>query len=210
MAKYPDRRSAALPALAAAQRCARLVLARGDRPGGAVMRLTPAYLVAVATFYDMFDTVPIGPAPRLRVHEHLVLAQRRPPALSTRSRPRSATTRRSTPRHFECLGASDIALVDRQRLRRAHLPRRGPRVVSNQIRKGTAPLPAKQLARPPQRRPERRVALRATGPAVDEGRTSRPVDPRTHRAGRPDRRAGPGGPEGMTLYRSSHGPRAPR
>mgnify|MGYP006198743673 CR=1 FL=1 len=24
------------------------------------MRLTPAYLTAVATFYDMFDTVPVG------------------------------------------------------------------------------------------------------------------------------------------------------
>ncbi len=58
MAKYPDRRSAAIPALHLAQ----------DRYGwcspeaidqvAAVMQLTPAYLTSVATFYDMFSTVP--------------------------------------------------------------------------------------------------------------------------------------------------------
>ncbi len=39
---------------------ARLVLAGGDRPGRGVMRVTPAYLDSVATFYDMLETHPVG------------------------------------------------------------------------------------------------------------------------------------------------------
>ena len=60
MAKYPDRRSATIPALAAAQRlhgwCSPLAISQV----AAVMRLTPGYIVAVATFYDQLDTQPVG------------------------------------------------------------------------------------------------------------------------------------------------------
>jgi NADH-quinone oxidoreductase subunit E len=60
MALYPDRRSATLPALAAAQRvhgwCSPLAIEQV----ACVMRLTPAYLAAVATFYDMLETTPVG------------------------------------------------------------------------------------------------------------------------------------------------------
>src|SRR5215211_1964145 len=53
MAKYPDRHSAALPALTAAQRlhgwCSPEALAQV----AAVMGVTPAYLSSIATFYDM-------------------------------------------------------------------------------------------------------------------------------------------------------------
>jgi NADH-quinone oxidoreductase subunit E len=54
MAKYPDRRSAAIPALHAAQRlhgwCSPLAISQV----ATVMQLTPAYLTSVASFYDMF------------------------------------------------------------------------------------------------------------------------------------------------------------
>jgi NADH-quinone oxidoreductase subunit E len=54
MAKYPDRRSASIPALHAAQRvhgwCSPLAITQV----AAVMQLTPAYLFSVASFYDMF------------------------------------------------------------------------------------------------------------------------------------------------------------
>jgi NADH-quinone oxidoreductase subunit E len=43
MAKYPDRRSAVMPAIAA------------------VMQLTPAYVESIATYYDMFETEPKPP-----------------------------------------------------------------------------------------------------------------------------------------------------
>ena len=60
MAKYPERHSAALPALGAAQRvhgwCSPLAIAQV----AAVMQVTPAYLSSVATFYDMLRTRPTG------------------------------------------------------------------------------------------------------------------------------------------------------
>ena len=48
-----------LPALEAAQRV-RVVLAAAIEQVACVMRLTPAYLAAVATFYDMLETTPVG------------------------------------------------------------------------------------------------------------------------------------------------------
>ena len=60
IAKYPDRRSAAIPALAAAQRLHGWCSPEAFRQVACVMRLTPAYLVAVASFYDMLDTRPVG------------------------------------------------------------------------------------------------------------------------------------------------------
>jgi NADH-quinone oxidoreductase subunit E len=58
MAKYPDRRSAAIPALHAAQEIHGWCSPRAIDQVATVMQLTPAYLSAVATFYDMFETQP--------------------------------------------------------------------------------------------------------------------------------------------------------
>src|SRR5918912_4208909 len=52
MARYPDRRSAAMPALAAAQRRYGWCSPRAIEQVACVMRLTPGYLIAVASFYD--------------------------------------------------------------------------------------------------------------------------------------------------------------
>src|SRR3954454_20025898 len=56
MAKYPDRHSAALPALGAAQQrhgwCSPEALVQV----AVVMQVTPAYLPSLATFYDMLRT----------------------------------------------------------------------------------------------------------------------------------------------------------
>ncbi len=60
MAKYPDRHSATLPALAAAQRVHGWCSPEAISQVAAVMRVTPAYLSSVATFYDMLRTEPIG------------------------------------------------------------------------------------------------------------------------------------------------------
>jgi NADH-quinone oxidoreductase subunit E len=60
MARYPDHRSAVLPALDAAQQLHGWCSPQALRQVGAVMRLTPAYLAAVATFYDMLKTEPLG------------------------------------------------------------------------------------------------------------------------------------------------------
>jgi NADH-quinone oxidoreductase subunit E len=108
MAKYPDRRSAAIPALHAAQKLHGWCSPEAMDQVAAVMQLTPAYLTSVATFYDMFSTVP-KPANDVYVctniscsllgadefFEAMVAAAEGDPDVNVRS--------------FECLGACDIA-----------------------------------------------------------------------------------------------------
>jgi NADH:ubiquinone oxidoreductase subunit E len=53
---YPDRHSATLPALGAAQRVHGWCSDEAIRQVAAVMQVTPAYLSSVATFYDMLRT----------------------------------------------------------------------------------------------------------------------------------------------------------
>jgi NADH-quinone oxidoreductase subunit E len=60
MANYPDRHSAVLPALHAAQRHYGWCSPEALRQIAAVMQVTPAYLSSVATFYDMLRTQPAG------------------------------------------------------------------------------------------------------------------------------------------------------
>jgi NADH-quinone oxidoreductase subunit E len=60
MAKYPDRHSATLPALGAAQRHHGWCSPEAIAQVAAVMQVTPAYLASVATFYDMLRTAPVG------------------------------------------------------------------------------------------------------------------------------------------------------
>jgi NADH:ubiquinone oxidoreductase subunit E len=58
MAKYPDRRSAVIPALHAAQQVHGWCSPEAIDQVAAVMQVTPAYLSSVATFYDMLETHP--------------------------------------------------------------------------------------------------------------------------------------------------------
>ena len=58
MVLYPDRRSAAIPALAAAQRHHGWCSPEAIEQVACVMRVTPGYLSALATFYDMLETEP--------------------------------------------------------------------------------------------------------------------------------------------------------
>src|SRR3954469_7826187 len=56
----PDRHSATLPALGAAQRLHGWCSPEAIAQVAAVMQVTPAYLSSVATFYDMLRTEPTG------------------------------------------------------------------------------------------------------------------------------------------------------
>src|ERR1700689_2270476 len=60
MALYPETRSATLPALAAPQRLHGWGSPEAIEQVACVMGLTPADLAAVATFYDMLETEPVG------------------------------------------------------------------------------------------------------------------------------------------------------
>ncbi len=60
MSRYPQLRSASIPALWAVQRRYGWCSPDGIRQAAAVMGVTPAYLQSVASFYDLFATEPVG------------------------------------------------------------------------------------------------------------------------------------------------------
>ena len=108
MAKYPDPRSAALPALAAAQRRHGWCSPEAIEQTAAVMRLTPGYLVAVATFYDMFYTEPV-PEHEIFVCTNISCSLNGADALYERLCEAADGDPTLHVKHFECLGACDIA-----------------------------------------------------------------------------------------------------
>jgi NADH-quinone oxidoreductase subunit E len=146
MAKYPDRRSAAIPCLAAAQRVHGWCSPTAIRQTAAVMGLTPAYLVSVASFYDMLDTRPIG-RHRVYVCTNISCSLNGGRELYERMRAQVGDDEEIQVRHFECLGACDIApmaSVDGVYVGPIELDE-VPELV-DQIRAGDPPLPPKQLA----------------------------------------------------------------
>jgi NADH-quinone oxidoreductase subunit E len=108
MSRYPDRRSAAIPALMVAQRihgwCSPLAIEQV----AAVMRVTPAYLSAIATFYDMFETEPKGEH-TVYVCTNISCSLRGADALYQAMIEAAGDDPRFNVRSFECLGACDIA-----------------------------------------------------------------------------------------------------
>jgi NADH:ubiquinone oxidoreductase subunit E len=108
MAKYPDRRSAVIPALHAAQQihgwCSPEALAQV----AAVMQLTPAYLTSVATFYDMFWVEPT-PANDVFVCTTISCSLRGADEFFEAMKAAAEEADDVYVRAFECLGACDIA-----------------------------------------------------------------------------------------------------
>jgi NADH-quinone oxidoreductase subunit E len=108
--RYPDRHSAVLPALAAAQRlhgwCSPLAMVQV----AAVMQVTPAYLSSVATFYDMLRTEPKGSRyvyVCTSVACHVCDAKAVYDAIAEEARDQGLEG--VEVREFECLGACDMA-----------------------------------------------------------------------------------------------------
>jgi NADH-quinone oxidoreductase subunit E len=108
MARYPDPRSVAVPALHAAQDIHGWCSPEALEQVACVMGVTPAYLASVATFYDMLETTPVGRhdvyvctniscslCGAEELFQALCEAAGEDPAFNLRS--------------FECLGACDIA-----------------------------------------------------------------------------------------------------
>ena len=108
MARYPDRRSASIPALHAAQRLHGWCSPTAIEQVACVMRLTPAYLTAVATFYDMFDTVPTGEH-TVYVCTNISCSLRGADEVYEAMLEAAGGDPRFNVRGFECLGACDIA-----------------------------------------------------------------------------------------------------
>ncbi len=107
MARYPDRHSAAIPALHAAQRVHGYLSHEAIAQVACVMRVTPAYLTSVATFYDMFSTTP-KPTHDVFVCTNITCSLRGADRFFEAMR-RAADGEDIAVRSFECLGACDIA-----------------------------------------------------------------------------------------------------
>jgi NADH-quinone oxidoreductase subunit E len=108
MALYPDFRSAALPALAAAQRVHGWCSPEAIDQVACVMRVTPASLDAVATFYDMLYNEPVG-AHAIYVCTNISCSLRGADELYERISEAAGDDAAFNVRSFECLGACDIA-----------------------------------------------------------------------------------------------------
>jgi len=111
MADYPDRRSAALPALAAAQRLHGWCSPEAIEQVACVMAVTPAHLESVASFYDMLETTPVG-RHSVYVCTNISCSLCGADELYEAVRDAAAEGLGGEPinvRAFECLGACDIA-----------------------------------------------------------------------------------------------------
>jgi NADH:ubiquinone oxidoreductase subunit E len=110
MSLYPDRHSATLPALGAAQRVHGWCSPEAMRQVAAVMQVTPAYLSSVATFYDMLRTEPSGSHyvyVCTSVACHVRNAKKVYEAIAEQAE--SQGLEDVELREFECLGACDMA-----------------------------------------------------------------------------------------------------
>lgn len=107
MARYPDRRSASIPALWAVQERYGWCTPEGIRQAAAVMRFTPAYLESVASFYDLLHTEPVG-THRIEVCTNISCWMRGGDRLLDAFEAAAAGEDVHVT-GFECLGACDIA-----------------------------------------------------------------------------------------------------
>ncbi len=148
MARYPDRKSASIPALWAVQERYGWCTPEGIRQAAAVMRVTPAYLESVASFYDLLHTTRVGEH-RIEVCTNISCWMRGGDELLDAFRA-AAAGEDVFVTGFECLGACDIApmaSID-QRYFGPLLPGEA-RTAIDQLLSGDAVLPDKSLEKRP-------------------------------------------------------------
>ena len=108
MVLYPDTRSAAIPALHIVQREHGWCSPTAIEQAACVLRLTPAYLTAVATFYDMFSTTPKG-RHDVYVCTNISCSLRGADEIYDQMLSAAGDDPDFHVKRFECLGACDIA-----------------------------------------------------------------------------------------------------
>jgi NADH-quinone oxidoreductase subunit E len=147
MADYPDRRSAALPALAAAQRVHGWCSPEAIEQVACVMRVTPAYLESVASFYDMLETTPVG-RHSVYVCTNISCSLCGADELYAAVQEAAAGDPDFNVRAFECLGACDIApMASVDGVYVGPLSPADVPALLEDVRAGRSVLPEKQLAR---------------------------------------------------------------
>jgi NADH-quinone oxidoreductase subunit E len=152
IARYPQKRSAAIPALWAVQRLYGWCTPEGINQAAAVMGVTPGYLESVASFYDLFRLEPEG--------EHQVLvctniscwlrgADRVLQSFLEAAGidgPGSSEDGKLFVRGFECMGACDLApmaSIDERYF--GPLSEDDAAAAAEQLRSGQEVLPDKRL-----------------------------------------------------------------
>jgi NADH-quinone oxidoreductase subunit E len=149
VAHYPDVRSAATPSLFAVQEEHGYCSPTAIEQAACVLRLTPAYLTSVATFYDMFEMHPKGEHDVYvctniscsllggdQIYEAFLSAGGDDPRFNIRS--------------FECLGACDIApMASVNGIFVGPLDEADCATVIDDLREGRTPLDAKQIRHRP-------------------------------------------------------------
>ncbi|CAB4937753.1 unannotated protein [freshwater metagenome] len=156
MARYPAgrERAATIPALWAVQRHYGWCTPEGIVQAACVLEMTPAELIAVATFYDMFETRPVG-RNTVYVCTNISCSLCGADELLAALRDEIGEDPDVNLRGFECLGACDIAPM--ASVNGAYI---GPisldevPELARQIREGAEPLPAKRLVLRPSADPK--------------------------------------------------------
>ena len=149
VSRYPDRRSASIPALYAVQDRYGWCSPEGIRQAAAVMRVTPAYLESVASFYDLLHTKPVG-SHRIEVCTNISCWMRGGDELLDAFRAAAGGEEDFFVTGFECLGACDIApmaSIDQRYYGPLESAEAGTAI--EQLRGGEDVLPAKSLAARP-------------------------------------------------------------
>ena len=187
MARYPDKRSASIPALWAVQRQYGWCTPEGIRQASAVMGISPAHLESVASFYDLFRLAP-GGRHEVLVCINLSCWMRGADELLTRFCEATGTDEEKA-RHegsssedgeffvsaFQCLGACDIApMAAIDGCYSGPLEPGDAETAAGQMRSGTEPLPEKSiLLRPtagaPEGKPDPRVEQEPDRPRTRSG-----------------------------------------
>ena len=147
MARYPDRKSTSIPALWAVQKRYGWCTPEGIRQAAAVMRVTPAYLESVASFYDLLHTEPVG-THRIEVCTNISCWMRGGDGLLEAFKAAAeGDDEEFFVTGFECLGACDIApMASIDQRYYGPLTEGDAATAIDQLRNGTDVLPAKALA----------------------------------------------------------------
>lgn len=162
MSRYPQIRSASIPALWAVQRRYGWCTPEGILQAAAVMGLTPAYLQSVASFYDLFRTVPTGPH-RVLVCTNISCWMNGADELLEKFCEASGCDQEAAAHGgadspdgemlvsgFECLGACDIApMVSVDEVYYGPLEPADAATIVEQIRSGAEVMPEKDIRKRP-------------------------------------------------------------
>lgn len=155
MAMYPEPKSATIPSLMRAQRLHGWLSPEAIRQVAAVMRVTPAYLESVASFYDMFELEPRG-RHTIYMCTNISCMLRGADAVMAELEQLLGVEGGGTSadgiylREFECLGACDIApMASVDGVYVGPLTVEDAKQLVDDLRAGRDVLPAKHLSRRP-------------------------------------------------------------